>query len=177
MCCDPFALGFFHSLRLPRECAERDRRESAAFLKDLDDVVCDAFSHPRINGAAHGRLSPQSRCRLDDVFDPDQIEQREFCAWLDLDEHVEIAIVACILARSGAEDRELRHALGSQRRSARLDLRDDLVPRHLENIDHSAASRSCPSWRLSFFTSSTAASAITVPGGKIASAPAARNTS
>src|SRR5713226_7486413 len=42
---------------------------------------------------------------------------------------------------------------------------------------HSAAVRSCPSRRLSFCTSSTAASAITVPGGKIASAPAVRNAS
>ena len=37
---------------------------------------------------------------------------------------------------------------------------------------YSAASRACPSRRLSDFTSASAASAITVPGGKIASAPA-----
>ena len=40
------------------------------------------------------------------------------------------------------------------------------------STDYSAASLACPSRRLSDFTSSSAASAITVPGGKIASAPA-----
>jgi hypothetical protein len=42
---------------------------------------------------------------------------------------------------------------------------------------YSAASRSCPSRRLSADSSAPAASAITVPGGKMASAPAALRAS
>jgi len=41
-----------------------------------------------------------------------------------------------------------------------------------EGFPHSAASSLCPSRLFSFFSSFSAASAITVPGGKIASAPA-----
>src|SRR6266516_1068259 len=44
-------------------------------------------------------------------------------------------------------------------------LRNGIFKQLCHCSSHSAASRSCPSRRLSFCTSSTAASAITVPGG------------
>jgi hypothetical protein len=46
-----------------------------------------------------------------------------------------------------------------------------------DGLGYSAAARACPSRRLSAPISSSAASAITVPGGKIAAAPADRRAS
>ena len=68
-----------------------------------------------------------------------------------------------VAARGGELGEELGHGGGV------IDVR----PRYRgQHADHSAAAFECPSRLLSDFSKSSAASAITVPGGKIASAPA-----
>src|SRR6202011_3865606 len=75
----------------------------------------------------------------------------------------------------------LAHRLAYLLGSARQILQDEIASASRmifsANAYYSAAARLWPSRRLSLRTSSSAASAITVPGGKIASAPALRTAS
>src|ERR1700733_7642031 len=101
-----------------------------------------------------------------------------------IDEDVKIAVRSRVAARPRSKNGEFGHALRSDRRRDLAQLGDDFFQGDVRNVahgskcyhkclksDYSAASL-CPSLALSLWISSSAASAITVPGGKIASAPA-----
>src|SRR5215216_2873782 len=96
----------------------------------LDDVVVDPFGHYRINRTAHCCLSFESCRVLDDVLNPNEVEERELRIRIDLDQHIKVAIRPCIAARTRAENRELAHTLGAQRRGGQANLGNDLVAGH-----------------------------------------------
>ncbi len=74
--------------------------------------------------------------------------------------------------RSGARRRRVRHCCARCRAARRCRNRTTRRKKRRRSNTHSAAAFECPSRRLSVISSFSAASAITVPGGKIASAPA-----
>jgi hypothetical protein len=121
---------------------------------------------------------------FDQMHPLEQIESRRFAASGGIDEDVEIAVGPSIATGTRTEDGEFGQALGFDRGSNLAQLRDNGLRRDVSNVIHGSilaqlsprglysAASLWPSLALSLWINSSAASAITVPGGKIASAPA-----
>src|SRR6266849_5570523 len=116
--------------------------------------------------------------------DLEQIERRGRTAGGRVDKYIEIAVRTCIAARTRTEEGKLSHAFSFNRRRDLAQLGDNYFECDVCNVIHGcmlahlretrsySAASLWPSLALSLWISSSAASAITVPGGKIASAPA-----
>src|SRR6185437_13665495 len=99
-----------------RMCSNRSARVGGT-SEHLDEVVRNSRRKSWLDRTTHLGLGVNPGRIADDMLNADEVEQRELCAVVDLDQHVEIAVFTRVTTRSRSEDRKLRHTLGLEGRS------------------------------------------------------------
>src|SRR5579872_610044 len=146
-------------------------------LEYLDQIVGNSFNNTRLQQIPHRYLNREPYVVLDQVQDFEIVKSRRIPSGGRFDQDVKIAAGTCVSARTGAKQIQAGHALRLNRRRYLAQLCDDFfdwdvcnvihgcILSHLPEMRSYSAASLCPKRALSLWISSSAASAITVPGG------------